>query len=57
MAGSNQSKQTVLTVRMDSNLAEQFKKISKENNRNQSQLVRDWVLSYVKKNGQGDLFK
>ncbi|MBW4016795.1 CopG family transcriptional regulator [Moraxella osloensis] len=57
MTGGNQPKQTVLTVRMDSNLAEQFKKISKENNRNQSQLVRDWVLSYVKKNGQGDLFK
>lgn len=54
---SEQAKQTTLTVRLDSNLAEQFKKIANDNNRKQAQLMRDWITLYVKKNGQGDLFK
>lgn len=48
---------TVLTVRIDKTLAEQFKKIAQDNNRNQSLLVRDWITQYVKKNGQIDMFK
>lgn len=49
-------KQTTLTVRIDSVLAEQFKKIANENNRTQSLLVRDWITQYVKKNERENLF-
>lgn len=45
------------TCRVDKDLCEQFKKIAKDNNRTASQLVRDFMANYVKKNGQGDLFK
>lgn len=54
---SERDNKTVLTVRVDKDLAEQFKKIAHDNNRNQSILVRDFIENYVKKNGQGDLFK
>lgn len=54
---NDKPKKTALTVRLEPDLAEQFKKIANENNRNQSILVRDWIAQYVKKNGQGDLFK
>lgn len=54
---TDKPKKTAMTIRLDSDLAEQFKKIANENNRNQSILVRDWIAQYVKKNGQGDVFK
>ncbi len=54
---SEQNQKTTLTVRIDNDLAKQFKKIAKANNRMQAQLLRDWITQYVKKNGQGDLFK
>lgn len=43
------------TCRADRELIDVFKKIAKDNNRTASQLVRDYMLAYVKKNGQGKL--
>ena len=54
---SEQNQKVTLTVRLDSDLAKQFKQIAKANNRMKAQLMRDWITAYVKKNGQGDLFK
>lgn len=53
----NKKPKTALTIRLDSDLADQFKKIAHDNNRNQSILIRDFIAHYIKKNGQGDLFK
>ena len=39
----------------DKELIESFKRIAKDNNRTASQLVRDYMIEYVKKNGQGKL--
>lgn len=52
MANSNDS---TFTCRADKELIEAFKKIAKDNNRTASQLVRDYMMAYVKKNGQGKL--
>ncbi len=52
MANSNDS---TFTCRADKELIEAFKRIAKDNNRTASQLVRDYMLAYVKKNGQGKL--
>lgn len=46
---------STFTCRADKELVEAFKRIAKENNRTASQLVRDYMLAYVKKNGQGKL--
>ncbi len=48
---------TTMTVRVDRDLAKLFKKIAKENNRNQAQLLRDFIKSYCEKNGQAEMFK
>lgn len=47
---------TTFNMRVDKNLVEQFKKAAKENNRTASQLLRDCMIEYVKKNRQGDMF-
>lgn len=52
MANSNDS---TFTCRADKELIEAFKKIAKDNNRTASQLVRDYMMAYVKKKGQGKL--
>ena len=52
MANTNDS---TFTCRADKELIEAFKKTAKDNNRTASQLVRDYMLAYVKKNGQGKL--
>lgn len=48
---------TTFNMRADKNLLEQFKKAAKENNRTASQLLRDCMIDYVKKNRQGDMFR
>lgn len=47
---------TTFNMRVDKNLAEQFKKAAKENNRTASQLLRDCMIEYIKKHRQGDMF-
>ena len=38
-------KQSSLTIRLDTELSERFKQVSKDNDRNQSQLIREWITS------------
>ncbi len=45
-----------LTIQVDKNISEQFKRIAKENDRNQSQLIREWIKKYCLENGQAKLF-
>ncbi len=45
-----------LTVQVNKNIAEQFKRIAKENDRNQSQLIREWIKKYCLDNNQAKLF-
>lgn len=49
--------QTTFNMRVDKNLVEQFKQAARDNNRTASQLLRDCMIEYVKKNRQGDMFK
>ena len=44
-----------MTLRVDRIYSRRFKNIAKDNNRTASQLVRDYMMNYVKKHGQGDL--
>ncbi len=48
---------TTFNMRVDKNLVQQFKKIARANNRTASQLLRDCMIDYVKKNRQADMFK
>lgn len=56
MTAKNNSNEGTFTCRADKDLVESFKRIAKDNNRTASQLVRDYMIAYVKKNGQGKLF-
>lgn len=51
---SNKNEST-FTCRGNKELIDAFKRIAKDNNRTASQLVRDYMQEYVKKNGQGKL--
>lgn len=53
----SEEKKRQLTVQMDSDLYESFKRVAKDNDRSMGLLVREFAKNYVKKNGQGDLFK
>lgn len=46
-----------MSLRVDKDLLKSFQTIAKANNRNASMLLRDYMSNYVKKHGQGDLFK
>ena len=46
-----------MSLRVDRDLLKAFQTKAKENNRNASMLLRDYMANYVKKHGQGDLFK
>lgn len=46
------TEKTMLTCRIDKDLADAFKQIAQANNRNQSILIRDWIIDYVKKHKQ-----
>ena len=46
---------STFTCRADRDLIDAFKVTAKDNNRTASQLVRDYMIEYVKKNGQGKL--
>lgn len=55
-AKTSKNNDSTFTCRADKDLVEAFKRIAKDNNRTASQLVRDYMIAYVKKNGQGKLF-
>lgn len=46
---------TMISVRLDKSVADAFKQIAQSNNRNQSILIRDWIIDYVKKHKQSEL--
>lgn len=46
-----------MTIRVDKELSTTFQNVAKDNNRTASQLLRDYMQNYIKKHGQGDLFK
>lgn len=48
----DKSIEKTVTIRVDRNVADQFKKIAKDNNRSQATLIRDFMLDYVEKNQQ-----
>lgn len=52
---STKQKKVAITFRIDENLAKQFKETAESNNRNQSLLLRDFVIDYIKKNRQANL--
>lgn len=41
-----------MSFKIDKQLRDQFVKIARQNNRNASQLLRDFVVSYVQENAQ-----
>lgn len=49
------TEKTMISVRLDKATAEAFKQIAQDNNRNQSILIRDWIIDYVKKHKQAEL--
>lgn len=49
--------ESTMTIRVDKDLSTTFQNVAKDNNRTASQLVRDYMQNYIKKHGQGDLFK
>ncbi len=51
----SEQQQTMISFRIDKDIAEAFKQIAQSNNRNQSILLRDWVIEYVKKHKQIEL--
>ncbi len=48
-------KTTLISFRIDEDTAKAFKQIAQSNNRNQSILLRDWVIEYVKKHKQTEI--
>mgnify|MGYP000011714353 FL=1 len=48
----DKSIEKTVTIRVDRNVADQFKKIAKDNNRSQATLIRDFMIDYVEKNQQ-----
>ena len=52
---TTKTNESTFTCRADKDMIESFKSIAKDNNRTEIQLVRDYMIEYVKKNGQGKL--
>lgn len=52
-----EQKKRQLTVQMDDDLYESFKKAAQNNDRSMGLLVRDFAKEYIQKHKQGDLFK
>ena len=49
-------KTTAITIRIDDDLLTSFKTICEREGYSQSLIIRELMKSYVRKNGQGDLF-
>lgn len=52
-----EQKKTALTIRLDDDLLQALKVICDREGYSQSFVIRELIKGYVKKNGQGDLFK
>lgn len=52
----DKTKEKTVTLKVDRELADAFKRTAKAKNRSQSLLIRDFMQDYVKKNGQNKLF-
>lgn len=50
-------KETGFTLRIEQGLKDEFVAAAKSQDRTASQVLRDFMRDYVKKNGQTDLFK
>ena len=53
MTEAKKRNEGTMTLRVDRDLLTAFQNIAKDNNRTASQLVRDYMMNYVKKHGQG----
>ena len=51
------TKKAALTVRLDSDLIAEFKRVCDENDYSQSFVIRELIKDYISKNKQRDLFK
>ncbi|MBS3884954.1 ribbon-helix-helix domain-containing protein [Proteus mirabilis] len=51
------AKQATLTIRLDDDMAKTFKGIVEREGYTQALVIREFIKRYIKKNGQGDLFK
>lgn len=54
---SSKSKQATITFRLDEEMAKTFKGIVEREGYTQALVLREFIKRYIKKNGQGDLFK
>ena len=52
MTEAKKRNEGTMTLRVDRDLLTAFQNIAKDNNRTASQLVRDYMMNYVKKHGQ-----
>lgn len=50
-------KKSVITIRIDEDIAKAFKDIAERERYTQTHIITEFIKHYVKKNGQGDLFK
>lgn len=50
-------KQATITIRIDAETAKAFKAIVDRQEYTQALVIREFIKKYIKKNGQGDLFK
>ena len=50
-------KQSTITIRLDDDMAKSFKAIVEREGYTQALVLREFIKKYIKKNGQGDLFK
>lgn len=53
----SRNKEKGFTIRLDEDLLISFQSVAKQNDRTASQLIRDFMRDYVRKNAQADLFK
>lgn len=53
---NDKTQEKTLTLKVNRELADAFKRAAKANNRSQSLLIRDFIQEYVEKNGQAKLF-
>ncbi len=51
------TKTTTLLLKLDADLKKSFQASTKAHDRSMSNVLRDFMRDYVKKHGQGDLFK
>ena len=56
MSDEKKTAEKTVTLKVERDLADAFKRAAKANDRSQSLLIRDFIKDYVKKNGQAKLF-